>query len=409
VAGAATPAIRARVRALWLPPPVRYGETAPGFTSVHHRQAIWLNTAAMVGDAPVLGVGLGNHKVRYPAYARRAAVDEILGADAQLDHAHNDILQLAAETGLVGLALAAWLALRALQAWRALARAQTMPPLLVAWAVAAVGLLVDALFSFPMQRALPPVVLCVGLGSIAGLAGLRPGAGRGATRLAAAVAAAALAAVVVFQARAVRADRHVRRMLAAEARGAWPVVRDEASAALADRPRHRQALFGLGTAELSRGRIPEARAAFRRLLEDYPHDLPALGNLALAHAAAGEDAGALELWGRVLALDPDDHRAHFGRGEILERMGAVWPALRSFRLAVEFNGSDPRYQLRRGQAAARAGSYPEAVTAFRAALSVAPRFAAAHEGLGNVLVVAYGRVDEGREHLRRAEEIRSGR
>lgn len=402
---AAVPAVRARARALWLPASVRYGETAPGFTSVHHRQAIWLNTAAMVADAPLRGVGLGNHKVLYPAYARRLAVDEILGADTQLDYVHNDPLQLAAEAGLAAIGLAGWLAVRALLAWRTTARAQGVSPLLVAWAAAATGLAVDSLFSFPMQRALPPVVLSVGLGSLAGLAGLRPGPGRAAARATATAAAIALVGVAMFQARALRADGHVRKMLAAEARGAWATSRDEALAALADTPRNRQALFSLGTAELARRRLPEARASFRRLLEDYPHDLPALGNLALAHAAAGDDLGALALWGRVLVLDPDDHRAHFGRGEILERMGAVWPALRSFRLAVEFNGGDPRYQLRRGQAAARAGSYPEAVTAFRAALSVAPDFAAAHAGLGAVLIRAYGRVEEGQAHLERAHAL----
>jgi tetratricopeptide (TPR) repeat protein len=402
LAAVAVPAVRARARGLWLPLPLRYGEATPPFTSVHHRQAIWLNTAAMVADAPLRGVGLGNHKVHYPAYARRVAVDEILSADAQLDHVHDDLLQLAAETGLIGVALAAWLAARALVAWRGVARAQGMSPLLLGWAAVAAGLAVDSLFSFPMQRALPPVVLSVGLGSMAGLAGLLPGPGRAAARAASAAAAVALVAVALFQARALRADRHVRKMLAAEARGAWLVTRDEAAAALAEKPGQRQALFSLGTAELARGRLPEARAAFRRLLEAYPYDLPALGNLALAHAAGGDDAGALALWARVLVLDPDDHRAHFGRGEILERMGAVWPALRSFRLAVEFNREDARYQFRRGQAAARAGSYPEAVAAFRAALALAPRFAAAHEALGNVLIRAYGRTEEGQDHLRAA-------
>ena len=117
-------------------------------------------------------------------------------------------------------------------------------------------------------------------------------------------------------------------MLAAEARGAWLVARDEATAVLRENPRHRQALFSLGTAELARGRLPEARAAFRRLLEDHPHDLPALGNLALAHAAAGDDAAALLLWDRVLALDPDDQRARIGRAKILERLGRGAPAPR---------------------------------------------------------------------------------
>ena len=405
---AVVPAMRARVRGLWLPGPVAFGENAAPFTSVHHRQAIWLNTVAMVAERPLHGVGLGNHKVHYPAYARRVAVDEVMSADAQLDHVHNDLLQLAAETGVIGVALAAWLLLRAAGTWRATAPG-ARSPLTAAWAATAVGIAFDALFSFPMQRALPPVVLAVGLGSMAGWAGLRPGRGRAAARTMAAVASALLMAVVLYDARTLRADRHVRKMLAAEARNSWSGVRDEAAAALADKPDDRQALFGLGTAELARGRLPEARADLRRLLESHPYDLPALGNLALAQSAAHEDLAALGTWGRVLVLDPDDHRAHFGRGEILERMGATWPALRSFRLAVEFNRGDARYQFRRGQAAARAGSYPEAVAALRAALGIAPRFAAAHEALGNVLIQAYGRSDEAEAHLAQARALAGSR
>src|SRR5688572_13280465 len=362
---------------------IRGRSAAAGLASVHHRQAIWRNTAAMVADAPLRGVGLGNHKVHYPPYARRVAVDERMGARAQLDHVHNDPLQLAAETGLVGVGLLAWLMVCAVRTWRT--AAEVAGPLAVAWAVAIAGTAIDALFSFPMQRALPPVVLAVGVGSLAGLAGLQPGPARMTARALAAAAAVALVFVVPWQLRAVRADRHVGKMLSAERRGSWLEVRDEATAALSLKPDERHALFALGTAELARRRLPEAQSALRALLEDYPHDLPALGNLAFAHTAAGEDTAALALWDRVLALDPRDHRAHFARGTILERKGDADGALRAFGMAAVHNNREPVYHVRRGQAALRAGLHTEAITAFQTALLLAPRNAAAEKGLAEAL------------------------
>lgn len=360
----------------------RQAPAVPVFTSVQHRQAIWMNTAAMIADAPLHGVGLGNHKVHYPPYARRRAVDERMGAHAQLDHVHNDMLQLAAETGAVGVALAAWLIACAIRTWRAAFGGR---PLAIAWAAAIAGIAVDALFSFPMQRALPPVVVAVGLGSLAGLAGLGPGPGRKAARALAVVALAALVFVVPYQMRSLRADRHVARMISAERRGSWREVREEAAAALALKPGGRHALFSLGTAELARRRFPEAQVALRAVLEEYPHDLPALGNLALAHTAAGDDAAAIALWERVLALDPRDHRAHFARGEILDRRGDTGGALLSFRLAAEHNNRDPRYHVRRARAAMAAGHRGEAIVAFQTALVQAPGYAPARDGLAEAL------------------------
>jgi tetratricopeptide (TPR) repeat protein len=250
------------------------------------------------------------------------------------------------------------------------------------------------------------VIAAAGLGCVAALAGLGPGRGGArASRVVATLALLGALAAGSFQARALRADRGVLRMLSAERRGDWASAAREAEAVLAIDARDRRALFTLGTAALARGRLPEARSALGRVLEERPHDLAALGNLALARAAGGDEAGALVLYDRMLALDPDDHRAHFARAEILERRGAVWPALHELRLAVALDRGNPRYQYRRGVVAARAGSYPEAATAFRAALGREPRFAAAHHALGRVLVDHLGRPEEGRAHLRRAEEL----
>ena len=65
------------------------------------RPALWRDTADLVRDFPVLGAGAGTFETVFPAYARRT-VTQLL-----YSHAHQDYLQIAAEGGLVALALVA--------------------------------------------------------------------------------------------------------------------------------------------------------------------------------------------------------------------------------------------------------------------------------------------------------------
>jgi putative inorganic carbon (HCO3(-)) transporter len=65
--------------------------------AIVERLAHWQAAISMANAHPFVGVGLGNYEVAYPAY-RVPSWPEALG------HAHNDYLNLLAETGLVGLA-----------------------------------------------------------------------------------------------------------------------------------------------------------------------------------------------------------------------------------------------------------------------------------------------------------------
>ena len=77
-----------------------------------HRMLMWRKTMEMAFDQPALGVGAGNFAVVFPSYERLTTV---------VAHAHNDLLQVLAELGLVGLLLhlglltsAAWMLVRGL-------------------------------------------------------------------------------------------------------------------------------------------------------------------------------------------------------------------------------------------------------------------------------------------------------
>jgi len=53
----------------------------------------------MIRHHPVLGVGLGAYETIYPAY-------QTMSASLRVDYAHNDYLQILADTGIVGGAIA---------------------------------------------------------------------------------------------------------------------------------------------------------------------------------------------------------------------------------------------------------------------------------------------------------------
>lgn len=83
--------------------------------AIVERLAHWQAAFSMAGAHPWFGVGLGNYEAVYPAYG-------VPSWPRPLGHAHNDYLNLMAETGLVGLtgyligwALLGWWTLRALR------------------------------------------------------------------------------------------------------------------------------------------------------------------------------------------------------------------------------------------------------------------------------------------------------
>lgn len=90
--------------------------------AIVERMAHWQAAAEMFADHPLLGVGFGNYATVYPAYALPRWSDP-------LGHAHNYYLNVAAESGSIGLlsflvlwGIAAWQGWRAVRSSHALAQ-----------------------------------------------------------------------------------------------------------------------------------------------------------------------------------------------------------------------------------------------------------------------------------------------
>jgi putative inorganic carbon (HCO3(-)) transporter len=113
--------------------------------AIVERLAHWQAAITMANAHPFVGVGLGNYEVAYPAY-RVPSWPEPLG------HAHNDYLNLLAETGLIGLtsylvgwALIVYWTLQALQQPDPVTRGLVLG-LLGTWTHLAVHSFVDKLY-----------------------------------------------------------------------------------------------------------------------------------------------------------------------------------------------------------------------------------------------------------------------
>jgi len=81
---------------------------------------IWDGTLRMIGDRPWLGVGPGDYAYWSPWYMG-AALHADKGRDLyynerHAEHAHNEALELIAETGMIGVAFALWMLVRLIRA-----------------------------------------------------------------------------------------------------------------------------------------------------------------------------------------------------------------------------------------------------------------------------------------------------
>jgi O-antigen ligase len=128
------------------------GQAQPAETFFSSRGWIWRDTLAMIGANPFAGVGLGAYETAYPIYSKDDGAI-VLGKSFAVDRAHNDYLQVLADCGVAGAALAVWFIVLIFQAVNR--GKQSHDPLHRALAIGGgagiFGLLVHSLVDFNLQ------------------------------------------------------------------------------------------------------------------------------------------------------------------------------------------------------------------------------------------------------------------
>ena len=146
----------------------RAGAGAGNETSIETRAAIWSESVEAIGDHWLGGTGIGTFGQVYRRYENPATIDRFF-----VNHAHNDYLEIALETGLPGMLLLvgffAWWAGRAVHAWRS----STATHYMKAASIASATLLLHSFVDFPLRTAALSSVMAMCLALMAEARGTR--------------------------------------------------------------------------------------------------------------------------------------------------------------------------------------------------------------------------------------------
>jgi len=137
-------------------------------STIKLRKVWWQNTLVMVKDHFWWGVGLGNFKLQYPLYNRAVAKDRSFRERMQVNRVHNDHLQILVELGFFGFCVYVMMFIIFFYlSWRLFSKHQSeRVRLYVLFLSASVtAFMIIAFFTFPIERAMPPLYLftCFGL------------------------------------------------------------------------------------------------------------------------------------------------------------------------------------------------------------------------------------------------------
>ena len=142
--------------------PLNDRSVASNATSFDTRQTMWSTTIPAIKDYAPLGSGVGSFEQVYPQYEDPGAVDA-----TYVNHAHNDYLEIALETGVPGVLLLVsfllWWASRAVPIWRSAA----VDRYALAGSIASAAILVHSLVDYPLRTAALSTIFAASLALMA--------------------------------------------------------------------------------------------------------------------------------------------------------------------------------------------------------------------------------------------------
>ena len=288
----------------------------PEDRSMLGRIEVWKDAATMAADHPFMGSGLGTFRAVYPAY--KTIPDQIA-----FDHAHNDYVQLLAETGWVGFGLAVGtigiIFGFVIAGWRR-RRSPWAKGLLMGVSTGLAALMLHGLNDFNFHIPSNAALFAVLLGLAWNLsrpsppeASSEPAVNR--MRPAAAVGGLIAVGLLLVQTTAAfAADRYYQSGLELERAGRYEPAGEEYRRAIgwdAAHPRYHLAL-GRVYERLYRPGDPaflaKARAEMERAAALAPTVAEPHLHLGWIHAQRGDASAATEEFNRVLKLDPTNNR-----------------------------------------------------------------------------------------------------
>ena len=357
-------------------------------SSIEWRWTIWLNSMAMFRDNLLHGVGPGNFKIQYPLYHQTIMKDQKFSIKFQPIRCHNDYIQAAAELGLPGLILIISMILCFYFIGFSLIRfspdfkdtSGDHVNILLAGIIlsAGTGILLNACFSFPFQRAIPPFMLMLMAALISGMYAVKKKIRYYKIKNSFILYFTAICLVSAslyyshFYYSEIQFDKFYGRTIVCYNEARWQNLLIEADKALKYGPDEKEILFYMGLANYKLGKIEKSIKHYRELLKYYPHYLNGLINIGLSYGKLNRNKKAFAAYKKLIRILPDNPGFYNDAGHYLQEDGRFDMAYEYFKKAVALGGNNAIIQANFGIACMMMKKYPEALKAFQKALQLKP-------------------------------------
>ncbi len=387
--------------------------------SVKSRLILYENTIELIAKKPLLGFGADNFKVHYPTTSIKRPRDNTSLILTQAVHGHNDYLQLLSELGLLFAIIFVWACCLYLKGVGGLLRKESPPEdrLLAAGAlIALAGMAVNANFSFPIYRAIPPLLLAV-YSAIFFIScqsfTVKNGEGGNTwtvtgTRWSRAGCIISLAATVLWsmaQYRVIKSDEHYHSMHVAIKLERYEEALAQLEKAKRLNPLRNDTMRMKGQIYLKLGKVEKARdllAAYQKKSPYYAQGLMLLGRSHQLLKEYGEAERALQ---KGLDIDPNVERMHDLLASVKSSLGKNEEALVEYRLAAELKPDNFSYQYNLGIKARSMQRFEEAAGAFAKAVELNGTSDKSHLLLGLILFYELDEQHSGIMHLKKALQL----
>jgi len=331
------------------------------------RLLIWSSSLRIIAREPLVGVGLNNYELHYPLF--RTVEEWRLSKKLIVGEAHNDYIQIATETGLLGLALFLWLLFRVSRTIKNLLRkTEDGRSFLLSLGLGGglTALLISAFFAFPLKNPAPALYFWLFLGLISAMEAL---SGQTPPRaillprvLAWGTAIPILAMSYVLVMGQFLADLHLEK----SRRHLW------------------------------QGRQSDALAEYQRAISFYFPNFYTQELRRKAFTDKGIYQKAIQEYQKALAQNPESAELHADLGATLGEMGQYKEAASELQKALKLNPNLYAARENLGHAYLFQGQWGEAVQEYQKGIELEPRSARAHLYLG---IALYKKGEKGRAEM----------
>ena len=358
------------------------------------RLTIWKTSLKMWQDRPLHGFGIRNQKIHYPRYEERGRTRNAPDPGMQVLEAHNDFLQIMVETGGVGvLLMIGMLSLGIFTGVAAASRSGLMQTSGMVALAASAGLLalsVEAFFSFPFYRPIPPLWCFAFLGLINALrADTHPSAPWSydilIPRIPAAMVCVGLAIFLIgFAYRDLKSEVYYSKARLHGDNGRFKEAAEYGEKALGQMPWRQRIAVYLAAGYLETGRYEKGKTILSGFIQSNPYWVKSLENLGNSEAALGNTDAALGYFEKIIAFKPRYLPAYFYTGLTYLNMKESEKALEWFEKLARLNPESDQAYYHIGLCHMMKQRFRHAEAAFIKALARNPALEAAR---GNLAVL----------------------